>query len=188
MKSLFSSSLAVIAALAVVGFTATASQAEWPRYRVNAGYSMPSAPAFRPAVPPPVPVVNLQPPTITNSYRPLVPTAQPIYASPQPMSSPVTTAMYGQPIAHPNMSANYLPTQQFTPYSYAHTHANPVTPMYNPVPQAAYYAPQGSQTTMPAAPLAQPYQPNGGYYEPTRPSNFYSPLPGYRYQQTFGQY
>lgn len=188
MKSLFNAAFASLAALTLVGLTANSSQAEWPQYRVNAGYSMPSAPAFRPAVQPAVPVVNLQPPTITNSYRPLVPTAQAYYASPQPLSPPVTTAMYGQPLAHPNMSANYLPTQQFTPYSYTHIHANTVTPTYNPVPQAAYYAPQGPQTPMPSPPQPQPLQPYGGYYQPTRPSTFYSPLPGYRYQPVFGQY
>jgi hypothetical protein len=189
-----------IAILAVLALAAT-SEAAWPRYRVSAGYSLPSAPAMRPMFVPVYPTeryLQANPGVVPATYgQPLVPNVMvpngmapgtvpaanmpPSLLAPPQVSVP-NTSYYPQTYNAPQ----YNQQPAYTPYNYN----TPATTM--PPPTTSYYNPPAYQPYQQPRPI-QPYtgavQPYGGFYQPTRPSTFYSPTPSYYPQQpVFGQY
>ncbi len=167
MPKIFHTSLPMLAAVALLGLNATTSDAAWPRYRVSAGYSLPSAPAYRPVY------------QVAPAYLPQAPGyATPGYGVP---AANIAPSYYAQPNAQPGL----LPAAPNTSY-YA-------PPAYGAAPTTSYYAQQPAiqpyVQPRPIQPYGQPLQPAGGFYQPTRPSSFYSPTPGYFYPQpVFGRY
>ena len=191
-------SLPLFAALAMLAVTAT-SEAAWPRYRVSSAYSLPSAPAMRPMFVPVYPTdryLQANPGVVPANYAaPNVtvpglgaPAANypPSLLAPPNISVPNTSFYPQQPYAaqqynQPQYSSGYAPYNYNTPTYNA--------PAYNP-PSTSYYNPPAHQQPQPIQPYTQqPVQPYGGFYQPTRPSTFYSPTPSYYPQQpVFGQY
>lgn len=169
MHKIFDASLPMFAAFALLGLSAATSDAAWPRYRVSASYSLPSAPAYRPVYP------------VAPAYLPQAPAyavpnyGVPNYAAPSYVvpAANVAPSYYGQP----NLQLGQMQSAPNTSY-YA-------PPAYAPAPTTSYYGPQQQAIQ----PYVQPMQPAGGFYQPTRPSSFYSPTPGYFYPQpVFGRY
>ncbi|QDU28331.1 hypothetical protein ETAA8_34310 [Anatilimnocola aggregata] len=181
MKSLLRPSFALLVAVVGLCGSATESQAEWPRYRVSASYSLPSAPAYRPVLP----GVQMQP--VAQAYHPVSPPPPAFYGS------PVAPSYYApQPVAGSTTSFHPL-TSQYTPYSYAQQpfppYQAPVPPRYNPQINTAYYGPQPHQTPLTLPTTPQSVHTYGNYYQPERPAASYSPNPGFHYlQPAQGQY
>lgn len=198
MHKILRSALPTIAAAALIAFSAATSEASWPRYRVSAGYSLPSAPSMRPVFVPVYP---------TDRYLQANPGVVPATYAPQ-----VSVPGYGAPVAPANMQPSLLappavsvPNTSYYPQTYnapaynqpAYNAGQPAynqQPVYNPAPApvTAYSNPPAYQPYQQPRPI-QPYtgavQPYGAYYQPTRPSTFYSPTPSYYPQQpVFGQY
>jgi hypothetical protein len=201
MHKILRSALPMFAA-AWIAFSAATSDAAWPRYRVSAGYSLPSAPAMRPMFVPVYP---------TDRYLQANPGVVPAtYGAPQ-----VSVPGYGGQVAPANMQPSLLappavsvPNTSYYPQTYNAPQYNQPAynpaynqpynagynpqPVYNPAPVTAYSNPQPYQPYQQPRPI-QPYtgavQPYGGFYQPTRPSTVYSPTPSYYPQQpVFGQY
>ncbi len=197
-SALPSTALPIFSALALLSLAST-SEAAWPRYRVSAGYSLPSAPAMRPMFVPVYPtdrylqanpgvvpatygapsVPNVMVPgTIPNATIPAA-NLQPSLLAPPQISVP-NTSYYPQTYNAPGVNQ-----PAYTPYSYntPATTSYYAPPAYNPPAVQPYQAPR------PIQPYTGAVQPYGAYYQPTRPSTFYSPTPSYYPQQpVFGQY
>ncbi|WP_254508298.1 hypothetical protein [Anatilimnocola floriformis] len=204
-------SLFLVATLAVLGLAST-SQAAWPRYRVSSSYSLPSAPAMRPVFVPVYPTdkyLQANPGVVPATYAPPAvnvpgmgaPAANypPSLVAPPAISVPNSSfypqtynaPAYNTPAYTAPYSAQYQP--QYTPYNY---NAAPLTPAptasyYNPQPYTPYQQPRPIQPYTGSTYAPQPTQAYGSYYQPTRPSSFYSPTPNYYPQQqpiNYGQY
>jgi hypothetical protein len=164
---LFLRSLRWIAPLALVGLTVASAEAGWPRYRVNAAYSLPSAP-------------SVGHPTIAPvQVQPVYPVNPGVYVPAQSYPT-LPTTNFQQPLSPPQIHVPHITNYQPT--------FNPVgaQPLYNPASHASYYQPAMPLPIQPYTPAVQPY---GGYYQPTRPSSFYAPQPSYHYAQPiYGKY
>jgi hypothetical protein len=215
MNKILRSALPMVAAAFVLTAFAATSEAAWPRYGVSAYHSLPSVPLQRPQFVPVYPNTATVPgvasytqpayaPPVVNVPGAMPPGGAPAnYApsllAPPSVSVPNTTYYqpnYGTPTyGVPTYNApayNPAPiTTGYTPYSYNTTPPYTAAP-YNTVPQTSYYNPpafQPYQQPRPIQPYVQPAQQYGGYYQPTRPSTFYSPTPSYYPQRPiFGQY
>lgn len=201
MHNFFRSALPIFAAVALIAGSAASSDAAWPRYRVSAGYSLPSAPAMRPmfvpvyptdrylqANPGLVPATYGAPQVSVPGYGGAVAPAnmQPSLLAPPAISVP-NTSYYPQAYNAPQYNPQQYNAPQYnqpayTPYGY--NSPQPITSYYNPPPAFPQY-----QQPRPIQPYTGAVQPQGGFYQPTRPSTFYSPTPSYGPQQpVFGQY
>jgi hypothetical protein len=187
--------LLTVAVLGATGLWTATSEATWPRYRVTAGYSLPTAPYQTPSW---VPVYPQSP------YGRTAPVA-PVTIAPPNVSVPgyggvAPANMQPSLLSPPNVS---VPNSSFYPPAYNQPMYNQPgfgqpaynQPAYNPASVNSYYAPQQSQPYQ--QPYQQPlpmqsypgYQAPGGFYQPTRPSSFYSPVPSYYPQPSlFGRY
>lgn len=184
--------LPIVFALALIAM-ATTSEAAWPRYRVSAGYSLPSAPAMRPMFVPVYPTdryLQANPGVVPATYgapQVNVPANMPPSLLAPPAISVPNTSYYPQTYNAPQYNQPAF-NPAYQPYNAGY---NP-QPVYNPAPVTAYSNPQPYQPYQQPRPI-QPYtgavQPYGGFYQPTRPSTVYSPTPSYYPQQpVFGQY
>ena len=200
MNKFLRTAMPILAALAFLLAVATTCEAAWPRYRVSAGYSLPSTPYMRPMMVYPTDrYLQANPGVVPATYAPpavSVPGSMPGLPGTVPPANMPPSLLAPPAISVPNTSYYAPGYNTYAPPAYNQPIYNQQLynqPVYNPAPPTtSYYNPsaiQPYQQPRPIQPYVAPVQPYGGFYQPTRPSTFYSPTPSYYPQQpVFGQY